>query len=377
MAGKQAGYLYRKGKNWFVRFYDTVLVDGRPVRKQIAKRIASAKEFRTRKAVQPLVAELLLPINTGMQPVEATARLGEFVQVIYMPYVQSQLRPSTARSYADLWRVHLAPRCAHIRIRDFRTVDGERLLAAIARQTSLTRTSLRNIKSLLSAIFRHTKRLGLLNGVNPVQDCSVPKGKESPDTYAYPLPQIAKMIAVLPEPASTIVALAAFTGLRKGELRGLRWEDVKDGQVYVCQSAWNSHVTEPKTKSSKAPVPLISYVAQVIERHRERQGATNGFLFATCEGKPLNLDNLALRVIRPTLNKAGIEWHGWHGFRRGLATNLHSLGIPDKTIQAILRHSSVAITQSAYIKTVDGAAAFAMKVLEAAWGNDFVTETVN
>ena len=45
-------------------------------------------------------------------------------------------------------------------------------------------------------------------------------------------------------------------------------------------------------------------------------------------------------------------WHGWHAFRRGLATNLHRLGVPDKIIQAILRHSNVAVTQSCYIKTV-------------------------
>jgi integrase len=46
------------------------------------------------------------------------------------------------------------------------------------------------------------------------------------------------------------------------------------------------------------------------------------------------------------------EWHGWHGFRRGLATNLHDLGVPDITIQAILRHSSVNVTRACYIKTL-------------------------
>ena len=47
-----------------------------------------------------------------------------------------------------------------------------------------------------------------------------------------------------------------------------------------------------------------------------------------------------------------LRWRGWHAFRRGLATTLHQLGIPDREIQAILRHSNIAVTQRCYIKSV-------------------------
>jgi integrase len=59
-------------------------------------------------------------------------------------------------------------------------------------------------------------------------------------------------------------------------------------------------------------------------------------------------------------------WRGWHAFRRGLATNLHRLGVNDKTIQAILRHSNIATTQNIYIKTVSSESAAATKLLETA-----------
>ena len=58
----------------------------------------------------------------------------------------------------------------------------------------------------------------------------------------------------------------------------------------------------------------------------------------------MDLNNLSRDVIRPTLEAAGLQWHGWHAFRRGLATNLHDLGTDDKTIQLILRDSDVAVT---------------------------------
>ncbi len=161
-----------------------------------------------------------------------------------------------------------------------------------------------------------------------------------------------------------MVATAAFTGLRKSELRGLRLEDYRDGALYVARSVWRCHVHEPKTERSKAAVPVISLLAAMLDAHK--RGLRAGPLFRGVCGRPLNLDNLARRVVIPVLKLSGIKWHGWHAFRRGLATNLHRLGVDDKTIQEILRHSSLATTQEIYIKTVSPASAAAMRKLEAA-----------
>ena len=73
-------------------------------------------------------------------------------------------------------------------------------------------------------------------------------------------------------------------------------------------------------------------------------------------------------------------WHGWHAFRRGLATNLHALGADDKTIQAILRHSSIGLTMNVYVKTVSESQLNAMDALDAELQkklicNDLATET--
>jgi integrase len=57
------------------------------------------------------------------------------------------------------------------------------------------------------------------------------------------------------------------------------------------------------------------------------------------------------------------EWHGWHAFRRGLATNLHALGVDDKTIQGILRHSNIGLTMNVYVKSVNESQVNAMDSL--------------
>jgi hypothetical protein len=82
-------------------------------------------------------------------------------------------------------------------------------------------------------------------------------------------------------------------------------------------------------------------------------------------------------AICPAVEKAGIPWYGLHAFRRGLATNLHDLGISDIVIQAILRHSNVSVIREAYIKNdaVDPRSLAAMDALESAVCNQHATET--
>lgn len=80
----------------------------------------------------------------------------------------------------------------------------------------------------------------------------------------------------------------------------------------------------------------------------------------------MDLDKLALLVIRPALESAKIPWYGWHAFRRGLASNLFQLGCDDLTVQRILRQSKVQVTREKYIKVRDEKVESAMTQLEAA-----------
>jgi integrase len=184
------------------------------------------------------------------------------------------------------------------------------------------------------------------------------------------------MLAALPEPAKTIVLFAAFTGLRQGEIRGVRWRDFTGETLAVERSIWNAVVNKPKTRCSAAPITIVRPLAEALEKHRLRMGdlaALDLPIFQSGIGTPINLANVAKRVIVPRIEKCKVcrkakaehrpeahlfeldetlRWKGWHAFRRGLATTLYQLGILDKEIQGILRHSNVAITHASYIKHV-------------------------
>jgi integrase len=188
------------------------------------------------------------------------------------------------------------------------------------------------------------------------------------------------------------VAVAAFAGLRRSEIQGLTIASDRGDALSIEQSVWEGHVSETKTEASRGLVPVVPQLRQLLDLWksslREDQVAAKAPLFAASNSKPLRMHNVQIRTILPALNRCEScekaaddhrdsdhefkrdsslpEWRGWHGFRRGLATNLHDLGVPDITIQAILRHSSVSVTRACYIKTLPRQVVGAMKSLAGA-----------
>jgi integrase len=207
---------------------------------------------------------------------------------------------------------------------------------------------------LLGGVFTFAIAQGHLprGTVNPLAFCEIQTVPDF-DGRAYSLEEIALMLGVLPEPSRTVVAFAAFTGLRAGEVRGLMWEAYSPGDgnalgiVRVMRSVWRGHIGEPKNSRSKAPVPLIPQLETILERHRQASGnPATGPIFMNGAGKGLDLDSLYRWQMREPLKRAEIEWEGWHGFRRGLATNLERIGVRESIAAMILRHANDRVTEA-------------------------------
>jgi integrase len=267
----------------------------------------------------------------------------EFWDQEYFPYITTQCRPSTVNGYKNMWNLYLKGRL-DLPLRDFRTVNCERLLQVIALEQNLSSAALKHVKHLLSGVFRYAIRTGALNGMNPVQAACIPRPRTGSETHADGLDQIQKMLDILPQPAKTIVAIAAFARLRKGELRALRPGDYDGTSLKIQRAAWRRYMTEPKGKRGIGTVPLILTAARLLDEHLASVKPEN-FIFETVHGGPADLEGMVRKIIRPKLAEAGLPWYGLHAFRRGMATNLHELGIADVVIQAILRHSDVGVTR--------------------------------
>jgi integrase len=391
----QRGYIFKRYGYWYLRYNDYVMENGVVVRKQLAVKLAPRNdEYKTKQDVKPLAAKVLAPINAGDVDPKSTMRIEEFIQSVYLPDVKENKRRSTYKNYRDIFEIHVRPRLGKLTLRKFRCCDAQKLLADVAKQARtpqglpLSHSTLERIKAFMSAAFKCAKRLGAFDGENPVRDSSVPKGTPSQKTHAYSPDEIRKILSVLDEPARTVVLLMAHTGFRKGECMGLLWRDYDGRTLNVERALWNGFVHETKTDASKAPIPVTPQLRAALEAHRERMGewAREGFpIFQSEVHSPMDIANLVKRVIAPALERCTVcrkskdehkpeahlyqrdeslpRWMGWHAFRRGLATNLHAAGVDDKTIQAILRHSNMRITQDVYIKTVEESTVNAMNLI--------------
>jgi integrase len=297
----QKEVIVKRSGSWYVRYREPVLVDGKVKRRDVWKRLAPVdKRYRAARDVKPLARKLLNSINSVNAHSGGTQRLSDFIEHVYFP--NAHKRPSTKHGYKHIFQKHLKPRLGDVRVFDFTTGIGQKLLRQIASETDLSHTSLKHIKHFLTGVFTFAKQESVIDSENPMRDVAIPQGSAAEDTHAYSLEEVLAMLEVLPEPAKTVVATAAFTGLRRSELRGLRWEDISDTELNIRRTVWNTHIQEKtKTTSSKAPIPLVPILRKWLEAHRAAF-LGEGFVFAGPKmNRPLNLSNLARRVIVPAI----------------------------------------------------------------------------
>ena len=389
----QNGYIWRKGANWYGRWWEDVIENGRVVRKQRARKLAEYSDrYRTESDVRPLLDDILRPLNEGKTRPEGTLSVSQFVEDHYLPFGEENFKPSTIAGYKKMWEAYLSPRLTNILVRDFRTVDAANLLADLHRKHNLGRTTLKHIKSFLSGVFTYAKNQGVLDGENPVRDAMIPKKAAAPEeTHAASPDEVLAIMEALAEAgqrqARAAVALVFFAGLRPGEARGARWEDFDGKRLVVRQSIWNKYTTSPKTESSIKPVPIIEPLSGILAELREADNnPQNGPILRGPSGKALDLHNLANRVVIPILTRCGIckktkddhldqadhkykldesrpKWHGWYSLRRGVGTAVANLS-NSLAAKGLLRHSSVSTTERHYIKDVPESTLEAMKLLE-------------
>ncbi|MGO9575994.1 MAG: tyrosine-type recombinase/integrase [Terriglobales bacterium] len=352
------GTITRHRGFWCLRYRERIREGDSIKTVQRSRRLAPADALhKTRRSVEPLAETLLEPINK-VPAAYVAIRLGDFADAAYFPHLQTKRRPSTLRGYRQMWNRYLKPRCANLVMHDAETRTVQALLDTISAEDKLAPQTMAHIKHLVSGMFRFAIAQGHLprGTINPVTFAETEAIPDF-DGRAYSLEEIALMLSVLPEPSQTVVALAAFTGLRAGEVRGLTWEAYTPGDenslgvIRVLRSVWRGRIGEPKNSRSKAAVPLIPQLEALLDRHREASGnPASGPIFANGEGKALDLDSLYRRQMKEPLKAAGIEWEGWHGFRRGLATNLERIGVRESIAAMVLRHSNDRVTRKHYIK---------------------------
>jgi integrase len=177
-----------------------------------------------------------------------------------------------------------------------------------------------------------------------------------------------------------LYVLAVTTGLRQGELLGLKWEDVdlRDGVVQVRRTLARHQTRlllgEPKTKRSRRTVQLTEAAVKALNGHFARQMVQrtllgelyehHGLVFATQKGTLVNPTNLRKRSFEPLLEKAGLPAIRFHDLQHTCATLLLSRNVNPKIVLEMLGHATIAITLDTYSHVLPNMQKGAARALE-------------
>ena len=374
----QTGELKRVKNSWFVRYY----LDG----KRKMTKIGSVADYPKTDDMTPKFQEFMANVNrpTDERPVEfnLTARttVAGFVTEFLKQHADS-VRPNTLRGYYTVWNEHIEPRLGTKKLVAVRTGDIDRLLRSVAHANpEMRHGTLARIKAFVHLVFEEAIRQEVFDGRNPAASAkAVAKNKTVRPTGCYTDSEAQAVIAAVPEPVNIIFAVCHQTGLRRSEVLALKWSDYTGSEIHVNRSLGfglrgEMVLSAPKTEKSQAPVHVVASLATVLNKWKLHQKRDKGivqdcWMFPASESRtrrdekehgdlldaakmpPMQPSNI-LRIVLPLLKKAKLEWKGWHGFRRGVATELHRSGVQDIVIQRALRHSNVAVTQESYIQSV-------------------------
>ena len=205
----QAGYLYEDHGAWYVRYRQRILLeDGSGKFNSIAKHLGRCEDFADISEVKRCRTSFMQTVNRDRLSANSRATIAVFVEGAYLPWTTEERRASTSKGHHEIWKNYLRDHVGELRLREFRTVDANRMLCTIAKQKDLTRTTLRRIKSVLSTIFIYAKNEGAFDGANPVDGALIPRhGREPGETHAYDLRQI---VQILEEILSALFVLTHF-----------------------------------------------------------------------------------------------------------------------------------------------------------------------
>jgi integrase len=350
----QRGQIFQRHGAWHLRY--------RVAGKQVSCKLVDFSDmYRTERSVRMLADQILSPVNQGLES-GGLQTLPTFIETVYLPHAKLHRKPSTYNGYINLYTLRLAPLVSDIRLATFRTLDGQKLLNAVAASSVLSHQTLKNVKSLLSGIFAFAKRMGAFDGVNPIESTEVPQGKPAEETYAYSNEEIQRMLEVLKGTSKVAVTIASYTGLSLGELRGLKWADISEDTLKVQRLVWRNKVVSPKTAARQDELPMLPVVKKALDAHRKTNPNTE-WVFEGPYFFPLDLATYGTKHVADELTGSGVKWYGWHALRRGFATRLHDAGVQDRIIQSLMRHSSLSVTMKHYVKASNTANIAAIKKL--------------
>src|SRR5215218_4430443 len=335
---------------------------------------------KTRAEVNQKLTKIMADRDGGMIFDAGSLTVEEYLTRWLEDSVKGTVRPSTYEVHRHMIQPHINPVLGRLKLKDLtpmhvRSFYRDRL------DSGLSSATVRKMHSIL----RKALKQAVLDGLIPRNVCEAVKPPKIKHKEISPLDR--EQAKALLEAASgdrleALYVLAVHTGMREGELLGLKWEDVdlERGVLRLrralVREGGKTALGDLKTPKSRRSVRLTRAAAEALRGHLERQlvemermGSLyqpGGLVFATERGTLINPSNLRNRSFKPLLKRASIPDICFHDLRHTCATLLLSQGTHPKLVQELLGHATIAMTLDTYSPFLPSMGDQTVRAMEAA-----------
>ena len=305
--------------------------------------------------------------------------VGEWMEVWFQDYAKIKVRPSSHQTYQGYIQNHIRPNIGDIPLEKLTSLDLQKLYKKLLAQGRVDRVeakgqpkglsakTVRNIHQILSSALKlaQEQRLTL---TNPAEGCALPR-VEHQEMKTLTTVQLAFFFREARESGVfELYYLELATGLRRGELLGLKWEDIDlergDLRVRRQVSRINGEVVEAplKTKNAYRTLPLAEDTVSVLKEQRRKVG-NSPWVFPSPNGGPISPDSV-LHMLHRVLKRAGLPKVRFHDLPHTFATLALQNGVDVKTVSGMLGHFSAGFTLDTYAHITSAAQRQAAKTME-------------
>lgn len=337
----------RRGR-WVIDFYD-----------QYGKRRwKTLKEGATKTDARKVLRSIEDKVEKGIYVSPKTLPNFSEVSRKWLRAKRPNIRHSAYEQYKGHLEKHLKPFFGNAKINRI-NYDAVEDFIAHSYNKKVSIPTLRKILVSLGAIMTYAcwKRIDY----NPVRDVEKPKGqsehKDDEQLSILNRQQIKSLLGKTPElKFKTLFMTAVLTGMRQGELFGLKWFDLDwfNNQVHVKRTFNHGRFYEPKTKACKRRIDLAPQLVTQLKKWKLACPPSDlDLVFPNEAGKPLAPIAMVRRKFEPALKKANISRIRFHDLRHTYASLLIDQGELPKYIQAQMGHSSITVTMDTYGHLMD------------------------
>lgn len=360
------GHIRQKGKSWYYSF-ETAKINGK------RHRIERYGGTTSKEANAALRQALKDYHDGGKKPIDSSMSYNDYLDYWYENFVQKKLKYNTQMNYLNVINKYLKPNLGIYYLKNLNPAMLDEYSQSLL-ELGLADHTMQIIVSVLKKSIRMAVYPYELIKNDPSSYVSYPKRPESVDDLErrqdddlkiITLDQFNELMKLTPvgDPFYVPANISFWTGLRRGEVSGLEWNnvDLERQEIHVKQqmivlSQGRYAITTPKTKNSYRTIPIGQTLVDILKQQRKIQSERkllygknyreSNFVCTQANGKPVTPNSIKYEVQK-VRKKVDFDFN-FHSFRHTHATMMVSAGANWKDIQKRLGHSRLSTTMNTY-----------------------------